>query len=109
MKKIERLNINGFKCFLQQQVEFKQLTVFAGINSLGKSTIIQSILLSRFVFNKASKFGIKSFAVPLNGHFMLNLGNSSNLINKNAETILLFKFTKRRVSSHRLPLSATFL
>ncbi|MCS6103527.1 DUF3696 domain-containing protein [Clostridium botulinum] len=44
---LESLNIRNFKCFEKLYLEMSNLNVFAGINSMGKSTIIQALLLLR--------------------------------------------------------------
>ena len=44
---IKELKINNFKCFEELYVEMAELNVFAGINSMGKSTTIQTLLLLR--------------------------------------------------------------
>ncbi|MFA0074903.1 AAA family ATPase [Vibrio cyclitrophicus] len=42
---INEVNLINFKCYEQQPFAFKNLTVFCGNNSVGKSTAIQSLLL----------------------------------------------------------------
>ncbi|WP_313185665.1 AAA family ATPase [Sphingobacterium siyangense] len=42
---IEKLLIDNFKCFDQIEIEFKNLTLFCGTNSSGKSSAIQALLL----------------------------------------------------------------
>lgn len=44
---IESIQLSNFKCFEQQTVVLKPLTLLAGLNSSGKSTIIQALLLLR--------------------------------------------------------------
>jgi len=41
---IERLNIEAFKCFEKESLEFRNLTILTGTNGSGKSSVIQSIL-----------------------------------------------------------------
>lgn len=41
---IQRLQIKGFKCFDNADLTFGNLTLLAGRNSMGKSTVIQAIL-----------------------------------------------------------------
>lgn len=43
---IKKLEIKNFKCFVDFQVDFSKLTIFSGANAVGKSTVIQSLLLS---------------------------------------------------------------
>ncbi|RLA82500.1 MAG: hypothetical protein DRG78_07050 [Epsilonproteobacteria bacterium] len=42
---MKKLRIKNFKCFENTQVEFKDLTILAGANGAGKSTVIQVLLL----------------------------------------------------------------
>lgn len=43
---IKSININGFKCFDDENVKFRNLTLLTGLNSSGKSSLIQALLLS---------------------------------------------------------------
>lgn len=38
---IDRLKVKNFKCFENLELELSNLNVFCGINSMGKSTVIQ--------------------------------------------------------------------
>lgn len=42
---IKSINISGFKSFLENYIEFGQLTLLTGLNSSGKSSIIQALLM----------------------------------------------------------------
>lgn len=44
---IESIQLKNFKCFEEQKVLLRPLTLLAGLNSSGKSTIIQALLLLR--------------------------------------------------------------
>ena len=44
---LRRLDIENFKCYAKTSVELGGLTVLAGVNGAGKSTIIQALLLVR--------------------------------------------------------------
>ena len=50
---ITKLKIEGFKSIEEQEFDFKGLTVLTGLNSTGKSSVIQSILLLSH-FNSSS-------------------------------------------------------
>ena len=69
---LSKLVIENFKCFINQEIEFRNLTVLAGANSVGKSTVIQSLLLSRESLQKNS--------VLLNDIYKLNLGNTQEVL-----------------------------
>ena len=42
---IESMEITSFKCIHHESIEFAPLTLLAGPNSSGKSTVLQAILL----------------------------------------------------------------
>lgn len=42
---INSINIEGFKSFIHETIDFRELTILTGLNSSGKSSVIQSILL----------------------------------------------------------------
>lgn len=44
---IERLRLQNFKCFEDQILEFRPLTLLSGLNGMGKSSVLQSLLLLR--------------------------------------------------------------
>ncbi|MEZ5735883.1 MAG: DUF3696 domain-containing protein [Novosphingobium sp.] len=50
MNMITTLELHNFKCFRRQPIEFDNLTVLAGLNGMGKSSVIQALLLLRQSF-----------------------------------------------------------
>jgi predicted ATPase len=44
---ITKLYLHNFKCFQKLALEFAPLTLLSGINSTGKSSLLQSLLLLR--------------------------------------------------------------
>ncbi|HDX4396573.1 TPA: AAA family ATPase, partial [Enterobacter bugandensis] len=44
---IKHFSISGFKCFSECTFNFRPLTLLAGINGAGKSSLIQSLLLAK--------------------------------------------------------------
>jgi len=78
------LTIKDFKAFENQPIKFRQLTVFAGSNSVGKSTIIQTLLLSRCAFEESRKLGnaLIGKSIPLNGPFLLELGSTTEVVRR---------------------------
>ncbi len=69
---IKNLHIQNFKCFRDIAFTFGKLTILAGRNSVGKSSIIQSFLLSK----QAAESGI----AQLNGPFALELGTVNDIL-----------------------------
>jgi len=44
---IEAITLRNFKCFESQELQLNKLTLLAGLNGMGKSSVIQSLLLLR--------------------------------------------------------------
>lgn len=59
MSKITALELRNFKCFRRQPIEFGDLTVLAGLNGMGKSSVIQALLLLRQSFLDRSSRRLK--------------------------------------------------
>ena len=56
---IERIKIDNYKCIEHEDLEIKPLTIITGLNSTGKSTLIQSILLIE-QYSKSKNLGLSS-------------------------------------------------
>lgn len=77
---IKEIRLKNFKCFQNVEVPLSNLNLLSGINSMGKSTIIQAILLLRQAFEKGSlKDGIY-----LNGEYV-QIGTGIDLLYFNAD------------------------
>jgi predicted ATPase len=50
---ITQIKLTNFKCFLEETFEIAPLTLFCGINGMGKSSIIQSLLLLKQSFESS--------------------------------------------------------
>lgn len=74
---MEKLRIEGFKCFEEIVIPFNQLTILVGANGFGKSSTIQALLLLKQAIDNRSK-------VALNDVYGLELGTVSDIINQNA-------------------------
>jgi len=77
---IKNLSVKNFKCFEELSLEMSNLNVFTGINSMGKSTIIQALLLLRQSFD----IGLSSKGLQLNGN-IANVGIGKDLLYRNSE------------------------
>ena len=76
---MKKIVIKNFKCFEEQEVNFKNLTILAGANGSGKSTVIQVLLL----FLQSSikhNFG----ELLLNGYY-IEAGTAGNILYENAK------------------------
>jgi predicted ATPase len=76
------LYIKNFKCFKEQDIALKPLTVLAGANSVGKSTTVQALLLLKAAEDTLLK---KETTIALNKPFFLNLGAFKDIVYRNAE------------------------
>ena len=74
------LTIKNFKCFKDLSIELSNLNVFAGINSMGKSSVIQAILLLR----QSYEMGTLSKGLHLNGE-LAQIGTGYDLMNRDSE------------------------
>lgn len=93
---LKHIDIENFKCFAIQRINLGRITVMAGANSAGKSSVIQSLLLSRIAFEqlRAVSFEMTTpIAIPLNGSYHLSLGNTLEVLNRDANrNIIRFAF-----------------
>lgn len=74
---LKSIHIKNFKCFSDLYVETSYLNVFAGVNSMGKSTVIQSLLLLRQSYD----LGSIDKGIHLDGQ-ITNIGIGSDLLNR---------------------------
>ncbi|QUW93483.1 MULTISPECIES: DUF3696 domain-containing protein [unclassified Streptomyces] len=80
---ISSLEIRGFKRFKAESFDLRPLTVLTGVNGGGKSTMIQSLLLTRLA---ETARGAAGGAVRLNGPLGLALGEARDVLNWSADT-----------------------
>lgn len=107
---MDSLIIENYKCFKKQLIKLGPLTVLAGGNSVGKSSVIQALLLSRICVEKVKGTYInkkfhrenedKVVKIPLNKMFGMALGNTLEVLNRNADNErILFLYSKEVASS----------
>lgn len=93
---IQYFDIENFKCFPVRRVQLGKITILAGANSVGKSSVIQTLLLSRIAFERLKAVNYENIAkisVPLNGEFLLSLGNTIEVLNREAkENVIRFTY-----------------
>ena len=78
-----QLRIEGFKAFQEQEFELRPLTVLAGVNGAGKTSVIQALL----IFSQAAEQ--PGGYVELNGPYRLNLGTFNDILNSRSSQIRL--------------------
>lgn len=72
---IRELQIQGFKRFANQTFTLQPLTVLAGMNGTGKTSVVHALILAREAWRRGD--GI----VELNGPFGLELGDFDDVLN----------------------------
>jgi predicted ATPase len=77
---IESLQARNFKCFEDQKIEFKPCTLLTGLNGMGKSTILQALLLLRQSHQQGL---LQSTGLALNGEFV-QIGNAVDALYEDA-------------------------
>lgn len=73
---ISETRIERFKCFKDQTIPFGKITVFAGNNGTGKSTVLQTLLLLRQAFTLGS---LQDHQIPLNGD-LIKIGTAMDAL-----------------------------
>lgn len=73
---IKSISLKNFKCFEDINVECRELNLFTGINGMGKSTLIQALLLLRQTYEKYNSSDWKR--IVLNGNYT-NLGTMKDV------------------------------
>ena len=82
-----KIVLKNFKCFEEQEINFRNLTILAGANGSGKSTVIQAILLFLQTYKKSN-----IYELLLNGYY-LEAGTAGNILYENAkEDYIAFEF-----------------
>lgn len=81
---IENIEIENFKCYQHEKIEFNHINLVSGINSSGKSTILQSILL---FFNERKEVDIDLRHTDYDIDFV----SFKSIINNKAENAETFK------------------
>jgi predicted ATPase len=72
------LTVKNFKRFIDQKISLNNLTLLSGLNSTGKSSILQSLLLLRQSQKQNNLLGL-----ALNGE-LVNIGTAKDALNVNA-------------------------
>lgn len=78
---IQSISIENFKCFHKLKISLSKLNVFTGINGMGKSSLIQTILLIRQTVEQ----GDLNQNIILNGKY-ISLGKGRDILAENADS-----------------------
>src|SRR4028119_429531 len=82
---ITSLHLLNFKAFENQLLEFKKLTLFSGLNSTGKSSVMQSFLLLRQSYQQGL---LPGKGLALNGD-LVNVGTARDALFEGAKEDLI--------------------
>jgi predicted ATPase len=80
---IERLRLQNFKCFADQKLRLKPLTLFTGVNGMGKSTTLQALLLLRQSYQQGL---LRTKGLALNGD-LTHIGTARDALFEDAGKI----------------------
>ncbi len=80
---IERIALHNFKAFDYAEIGLTELNLFTGMNGMGKSTFIQSLLLLRQATQNNNVKSLRS-GLPLKGQ-LIEIGNGKDAQNIHAE------------------------
>lgn len=94
---LERVKLENFKCFSCQEIPLKQISVLTGLNGMGKSTVLQSLLLLK----QSSENGRITKGLKLNGEYA-SLGSGRDVLYRNAlsDEIRLTVWENKNVRSY---------
>lgn len=88
---ISKIGFSNYKAFIQGELEIKPLTILLGANSVGKSSLIQLLLMLQQTAREAQN-GYDKSAFKLNGEYV-SLGENINLLrNKDKQNKLGLSF-----------------
>lgn len=88
-----KLRIQQFKCFSDQEIEFGKITILAGANGVGKSSLIQSLLLIKRCLDTSEGTQI---ALNDKKNTFLELGSANEVYNISGDNsnIITFELTR---------------
>ena len=78
---IQILRLENFKCFEEQELELGALTLLSGLNGMGKSTVLQSLLLLRQSYQRGL---LKKTGLALNGD-LVRIGAAQDALFEDAK------------------------
>ena len=78
---LRAIELDAFKCFTKLRLELRPLTLLAGVNAAGKSTVIQSLLLLHQALADGGAQGVRRKNLPLGGA-LVSLGAMKDVINQ---------------------------
>ena len=91
---IQSLRLNNFKCFQEETISFRDLTILAGANASGKSSVIQALLLLKYSNRLVNSLGPlwNQGTVDINQVFGFPVGAPKALVTQNPTEEKAFDF-----------------
>ena len=90
---INDITIENFKCFSKRtSIQLSNITACVGMNSVGKSTLIQAILLLRQTYEIMNRYrgsSKKKFLISLNDKYGLHLGTVDQILSSHTTNNIL--------------------
>lgn len=86
---LKKLQIKQFKCFLDSEIHFGNITALAGGNGVGKSSVIQALLLLRRLYQTYETEERNHIAINDKEKTFLELGTTEEIINTNAKNNII--------------------
>lgn len=81
---LESVTLHNFKAFVTQEIQFRPLTLLTGLNGMGKSSALQSLLLLRQSYQQRILAELGGPGLVLNGD-LVQLGTGRDVLFDNAE------------------------
>ena len=81
---LELLTLSNFKAFNYQEISLRPLTLLSGLNGMGKSTTLQSLLLLRQSYQQRVLGSSDGFGLVLNGE-IVRLGTGHDVLFEGAD------------------------
>ncbi|MBQ7833971.1 MAG: DUF3696 domain-containing protein [Lachnospiraceae bacterium] len=89
----KELSIENFKCFSKKtNIQLGKINICLGSNSVGKSSVIQSCILIRQIYEQAKVYRntkVDEYSIQLNDVYGLQLGDSQHIQSANKDEIVL--------------------
>lgn len=82
---LESLSLENFKAFKKQQIPLSRLTLLTGLNGMGKSSVLQSLLVLRQSHREGVLHEDRNSGLVLNGG-LIQLGAGRDVLFNNADT-----------------------
>jgi len=83
---IKKLHIKNYKILKDNAFEFSNLNVFTGLNGMGKSSVIQSLLLLRQSFQGGNLSQNQGLQLKVDNFGYIDVGNADDAFSQTAET-----------------------